>query len=125
MSMITQCECDCQFSSEEAFYEWFYEKYPHKSGGASEWVEKKKNKHYWGFRDSDGEYGVFNTNAPCCGWCKEEDIGLCGSCKIQLDHLRDGTEEDGHRCHNCYWTEEGLDKGVELITPDYRNKNTI
>jgi len=51
----------------------------------------------------------------------EEDIGLCGSCKIQLDHLRDGTEEDGHRCHNCYWTEEGLDKGVELITPDYRN----
>ena len=51
----------------------------------------------------------------------QEDIGLCGSCKIQLDHLRDGTEEDGHRCHNCYWTEEGLDKGVELITPDYRN----
>ena len=68
-----QCECDCQFSSEEAFYEWFYEKYPHKSGGAWEWAQKKKNKHYWGFRNSDGEYGVFNTNAPCCGWCKEDE----------------------------------------------------
>ena len=56
---------------------------------------------------------------------KEEDIGLCGSCNIQLDHLRDGSEEDGDRCHNCYWTEEGLDKGVELITPDYRKQNTI
>ena len=54
---------------------------------------------------------------------EEEDIGLCGSCNIQLDRWRDDGEL--HRCHNCYWTEKGLDKGVELITPDYRNKNTI
>ena len=54
---------------------------------------------------------------------EEEDIGLCGSCNIQLDHLRDGSEEDGDRCHNCYWSEEGLDKGVELITPDYRKQS--
>ena len=53
---------------------------------------------------------------------EEEDIGLCGSCKIQLDHLRDGTEEDGHRCNNCYYEEEGLDKGASLITPDYRKE---
>tara|TARA_R110000822_G_scaffold38572_2_gene106799 strand:+ start:2288 stop:2506 length:219 start_codon:yes stop_codon:yes gene_type:complete len=52
----------------------------------------------------------------------EEETGLCGSCNIQLDYWRDGTDEDGHRCHNCYWSEEGVEgeKGVELITPDYR-----
>eukprot|EP01050_Picozoa_sp_SAG11_P054161 SAG11_NODE_32415_length_283_cov_3.206522_1_plen_42_part_10 len=27
----------------------------------------------------------------------------CGSCGVVLDDLRDGTEEDGNRCHNCYW----------------------
>ena len=51
-------------------------------------------------------------------------IGLCGSCKTKLNHLRDGTEEDGHRCHNCYWEEEGgrmRAKDVPpLIYPDYR-----
>ena len=43
--------------------------------------------------------------------------GHCGSCKINLDHLRDGTIEDGYRCHNCYLEEEG---GENLIYPDYR-----
>ena len=35
----------------------------------------------------------------------EEEVGNCGSCDIELDHLRDGTTEDGHRCSDCYWTE--------------------
>lgn len=43
--------------------------------------------------------------------------GHCGSCQIELDHLRDGTTEDGYRCHNCYWEQEG---GANLIYPDYR-----
>ena len=55
----------------------------------------------------------------------ELDIGFCSSCKTQLDYFRDGTEEDGHRCHNCYWEEEGAymrKKDVPLlIYPDYRN----
>jgi len=33
------------------------------------------------------------------------EVGNCGSCDIELDHLRDGTTEDGHRCSDCYWTE--------------------
>ncbi len=48
----------------------------------------------------------------------------CISCGVILDLFRDGTEENGHRCHNCYWEEEGLrmrKKDVpELIYPDYR-----
>ena len=36
---------------------------------------------------------------------EEEEVGSCGSCDIELDHLRDGTTEDGHRCSDCYWTE--------------------
>ena len=56
----------------------------------------------------------------------EEECGKCGSCGVELEDLRDGTEEDGHRCHNCYWEEEGprmreKDR-AELIYPDYRNK---
>lgn len=47
--------------------------------------------------------------------------GHCGSCKIELDHLRDGSIEDGYRCHNCYWEEEG---GADLIYPDYRIQKT-
>ena len=35
----------------------------------------------------------------------EEEVGNCGSCDIELDHLRDGTTEDEHRCSDCYWTE--------------------
>lgn len=41
----------------------------------------------------------------------------CGSCQIELNSLRDGTTEDGYRCHNCYWEQEG---GANLIYPDYR-----
>ena len=41
-----------------------------------------------------------------CDFCgKEEELGNCRSCNIELDHLRDGTTEDGHRCSDCYWTE--------------------
>ena len=31
----------------------------------------------------------------------------CSSCDVVLDRIRDGTTENGHRCHNCYWEEEG------------------
>ena len=50
----------------------------------------------------------------------------CISCNVELVHQRDGTEEEGHRCHNCYWEEEGPSmrkKDVpDLIYPDYRKK---
>ena len=35
------------------------------------------------------------------------EIGRCPSCNIKLDHLRDGTTTEGHRCSPCYWDEEG------------------
>ena len=44
--------------------------------------------------------------------------GYCGNCNILLDHYRDGTTEDGHRCNNCYWEDVG-ERG-NLIFPDYR-----
>ena len=48
-----------------------------------------------------------------------EEDGYCGSCNILLDHFRDGTTENGHRCNNCYWEDqEGPSK---IISPDYRN----
>ena len=54
---------------------------------------------------------------------------LCSSCNVQLDLTRDGTEEEGHRCHNCYWEEEGpymRKKDVpDLILPDYRPKKKL
>ena len=50
----------------------------------------------------------------------------CISCNVVLDYYRDGTEEEGFRCHNCYWEEEGpymRKKDVpDLIYPDYRPK---
>lgn len=50
----------------------------------------------------------------------------CISCNVVLDYYRDGTEEEGYRCHNCYWEQEGpymRKKDVpELILPDYRPK---
>jgi len=69
----------------------------------------------------------YNHCFNCCeceGCIEMARVGLCGSCNIKLDHFRDGTEEDGNRCHNCYWEEEGpcmRKKDVaELIYPDYR-----
>ena len=51
----------------------------------------------------------------------------CISCNVVLDYYRDGTEEEGFRCHNCYWEQEGpymRKKDVlDLIKPDYRPKN--
>ena len=54
-----------------------------------------------------------------------EDLnGKCTSCNIELELYRDGTTEEGFRCHNCYWEEEGpymRKKDVlDLILPDYR-----
>ena len=53
----------------------------------------------------------------------------CSSCDVILDRIRDGTTENGHRCHNCYWEEEGKymrKKDVpDLIFPDYRNKKHL
>lgn len=45
----------------------------------------------------------------------------CGYCKIELDYLRDGTIDEGYRCHNCYWEDERIDKdSLPLVVPDYR-----
>ena len=49
-----------------------------------------------------------------------DEVGLCGSCNIQLDYFRDGTDDNGCRCHNCYWSDQGQDE--KLITPDYREE---
>lgn len=51
-------------------------------------------------------------------------MNKCSSCGIKLNYLRDGTEEEGHRCHNCYWEQEGPNMRIKdvlpLIKPDYR-----
>ena len=53
----------------------------------------------------------------------------CSSCNVILDIIRDGTTEEGHRCHNCYWEEEGKNmrkKDVpDLIIPDYRDNKYL
>ena len=49
-----------------------------------------------------------------------DEDGYCGSCNILLDHLRDGTTENGHRCNNCYWEEKN--ETSKIIIPDYRIK---
>ena len=78
-----------------------------------------KNRNIVQMKDT-GEYLCGNG----CDGDTDEDIGYCSSCNIRLDNTRDGTEEDGHRCHNCYWEEEGprmRKKDVsKLIFPDYR-----
>ena len=50
-----------------------------------------------------------------------EEDGYCGSCNILLDHFRDGTTENGHRCNNCYWEEE--EGPSKIISPDYTTQN--
>ena len=52
----------------------------------------------------------------------EDEEVLCSDCKTPLDHLRDGTETEGHRCNNCYWEQESKTaKDREaIIEPDYR-----
>ena len=34
---------------------------------------------------------------------ESEEIATCGDCKTPLDETRDGHEDDGGRCQNCYW----------------------
>lgn len=52
----------------------------------------------------------------------------CISCHVELNYYRDGTEDEGFRCHNCYWEQEGpymRKKDVpDLIYPDYRPKKS-
>jgi len=56
----------------------------------------------------------------------ESSKNKCISCNVVLDYYRDGSEDEGFRCHNCYWEEEGpymRKKDVpDLIYPDYRPK---
>lgn len=54
---------------------------------------------------------------------EDEEVSLCVSCNIPLDYYRDGTIENGYRCHNCYWEDEkkqALRENIKLIIPDYR-----
>ena len=78
-----------------------------------------KNRNIVRMKDT-GQYLCGNA----CDDDTDEENGYCSSCTIRLDHRRDGTEEDGNRCHNCYWEEEGSNirnKDVpNLIYPDYR-----
>ena len=53
----------------------------------------------------DEETGFKVMDCDLCGQGLIEEVGNCRSCNIELDHLRDGTTEDGHRCSDCYWTE--------------------
>ena len=51
----------------------------------------------------------------------EEDV-KCDCCETPLDHFRDGTTTEGHRCNNCYWEDEAQteDEFDAIIKPDYR-----
>jgi hypothetical protein len=55
---------------------------------------------------------------------ESEELAVCGDCKTSLDGIRDGHEEDGGRCHNCYWEEENArarrDKDIVELEPEYR-----
>ena len=55
---------------------------------------------------------------------ESEELAVCGDCKTPLDEIRDGHEEDGGRCHNCYWDEENArarrDKDIVELEPEYR-----
>ena len=54
---------------------------------------------------------------------EDKEISLCISCDTPLDYYRDGTIENGYRCHNCYWEEEkkqASHENIKLIFPDYR-----
>ena len=55
---------------------------------------------------------------------ESEELAVCGDCKTPLDEIRDGHEEDGGRCHNCYWEEENArarrDKDIVELEPEYR-----
>ena len=59
-----------------------------------------------------------------CGggrWMLAEEVANCNDCETPLDHLRDGTTEEGQRCNNCYWEGQGgRDAAEAIITPDYR-----
>ena len=55
---------------------------------------------------------------------ESEEIASCGDCNTPLDETRDGHEDDGGRCHNCYWEEENArarrEKDIVELEPEYR-----
>lgn len=59
-----------------------------------------------------------------CGggrWMLRSEVANCNDCETPLNHLRDGTTEEGQRCNNCYWEGQGgRDAAEAIITPDYR-----
>ena len=77
---------------------------------------------------TDEEYGrrEIKLGGPViyCGggrWMLAEEVANCNDCETPLDHIRDGTTEEGQRCNNCYWEGQGgRDAAEAIITPDYR-----
>ena len=66
-----------------------------------EYMEDEANFEEWGTL-----YSIDDKREQKPLTCKEEEeVGNCGSCNIELDNERDGTEVEGHRCSDCYWTE--------------------
>lgn len=62
---------------------------------------------------------------PCLDTEKEN---ACIECEIKLNHVRDGTTNSNHRCHNCYWREQNTRARQEKqIVPFicYRCENTF
>ena len=55
---------------------------------------------------------------------ESEVFASCGDCNTPLDETRDGHEDDGGRCHNCYWEEENArarrEKDIVELEPEYR-----
>ena len=55
---------------------------------------------------------------------ESEEIASCGDCNTPLDETRDGHEDDGGRCHNCYWEDENArarrEKDIVELEPEYR-----
>jgi ankyrin repeat protein len=55
---------------------------------------------------------------------ESDEFATCGDCNISLDLTRDGHEDDGGRCHNCYWEEENArarrEKDIVELEPEYR-----
>ena len=108
-----------------------------------EWEEIRDKYH----KDDGKHDGIYDRFAVCvCDWVDENDEESddeesddekrcdeesdeeeevkCSQCETPLDHFRDGTTEEGHRCNNCYWEDEAKTKKDfdAIITPDYRIK---
>ena len=55
---------------------------------------------------------------------ESENNPRCGECGAVLEYYRDGHEDDGYRCHNCYWEEQNArarkEKDIVELEPEYR-----